>query len=469
MANPKMTHDPMAQSDSHEIPPKDKKAPGLEGRPASEGASPISPLSVPLENELASIARTLAAHGGGDASFDLALDLVLNEVVEQARLATGATGAAIALARDGEMVCRATAGTDAPGLGVRLETTSGLSGACLQTGTIQKCGDTASDSRVNAAASRGLGVKSILILPLANGEAPFGVLEVFSSRPNAFGDRDIATLNVLARRVVESRRRAEEVSALLSNPGEEMDKAPNQLEPSLIEEHISDRGENVTVVEQTVPAGRDILTSVLGVLVIVTAMLLGLVLGWREAIVNRLRAKPQEQATVSTNKQTNQTSTVPAGQNAETVPPPYAEAQAQNVSTPQLSPVTAATSAEPPSGGLVVSQNGKVIFSTPANRSVPTESTAGSGDGSRSRLIHRVEPDYPVEARTQHIQGVVVLDIQIGQDGVVHNVVVVEGNPVLVESARKAVKQWRYQPYVLDGRMVEMQARIKFRFTLPSS
>ena len=52
-------------------------------------------------SDLRNVARTLAAHGGG---VDLALDLILNEVVEQARLATGATGAAIALGRAGEMV-----------------------------------------------------------------------------------------------------------------------------------------------------------------------------------------------------------------------------------------------------------------------------------------------------------------------------------------------------------------------------
>src|ERR1700722_20468470 len=83
-------------------------------------------------SDVAELARTLAAHGGGAESFDLALDLVLNEVVEQARLATGATGAAVALARDGEMVCRATTGEHAPELGVRVETASGLSGDCLR-------------------------------------------------------------------------------------------------------------------------------------------------------------------------------------------------------------------------------------------------------------------------------------------------------------------------------------------------
>src|ERR1700739_1409212 len=69
------------------------------------------------------IAKKLAAFAGGDIARDLALDLVLNEAVEQARKATGATGAAIALVRDGEMVCRAPTGKNAPGLGVAVGVT----------------------------------------------------------------------------------------------------------------------------------------------------------------------------------------------------------------------------------------------------------------------------------------------------------------------------------------------------------
>src|SRR6266852_3264273 len=100
------------------------------------------------------------------------------------------------------MVCRATTGGDAPDLGVRFEMTTGLSGACLQTGKVQQCDDTETDSRVNSEACRNLGVRSILVLPLADGKDPFGILEVFSSRPSAFRERDVRILQVVARRVV---------------------------------------------------------------------------------------------------------------------------------------------------------------------------------------------------------------------------------------------------------------------------
>src|SRR6201982_4253636 len=106
---------------------------------------------LPSDAEIRGLTNTLAANGGGAASKDLALDLVLNQIVEQACLATGATGAAIALTRNGEMVCRATTGRNAPDLGVRLDN-AGFSAECLRIGTLQRCDDTETDPRVDSSA-----------------------------------------------------------------------------------------------------------------------------------------------------------------------------------------------------------------------------------------------------------------------------------------------------------------------------
>ena len=252
--------------------------------------------------DVVEVARTLAAYGGGTGSFDLALDLVLNEVVEQARLLTGATGAAIALLRDGEMVCRATSGKDAPELGVRLETTSGLSGACLQSGQIQQCSDTETDGRVNAEACRQLGLRSIIVLPLGGlpveaGKNPFGVFEVFSSQPNVFGDRDIATLEWLARRVVENKRGAEAVPALATSELDSLLADSNAGEiSSQPEGEFEDAGLLARICAPDLPvkgsARRgEIWTSILGVLVVAVAVLLGLALGWHGAAGNGLRTR----------------------------------------------------------------------------------------------------------------------------------------------------------------------------------
>src|SRR5215813_11406012 len=93
--------------------------------------------------DLAELAAKFSAHGGTglspELSTDLALEVVLNEIVEQACLATGASGAAIVLKRDGDLVCRASSGSTAPKLGSRLDGDSGLSGECIRTRRLVRC------------------------------------------------------------------------------------------------------------------------------------------------------------------------------------------------------------------------------------------------------------------------------------------------------------------------------------------
>src|SRR5438094_2343850 len=66
-------------------------------------------------NYLAELAAKLAAHGGGESAADLALDLVLNEIVDQARLGTAGSAADLGRARGGGMVCAAAGGEGARG------------------------------------------------------------------------------------------------------------------------------------------------------------------------------------------------------------------------------------------------------------------------------------------------------------------------------------------------------------------
>ncbi len=453
-----MPYYPMSQPEPYRAPPNlDQKSHG-EARDSAAVQHP---------SDVAEVARTIAAHGGGTASFDLALDLVLNEVVEQACLLTGATGAAVALDRDGEMECRATTGSDAPDLGARLETTSGLSGACLQTGQIQVCGDTETDPRVNAEACRSLGVRSILILPLGDGKEPFGILEVFSPQPNAFGEQDINTLQTLARRVVENKRRAEDDSAVLPNLEEE---SPALAEPP---EAIPDEDQlwphnAASVIEEEPPRRSEVWTSILGVLVILVAVLLGLALGWRAGIGRSMQGTGQARVAPTSADATRGPES--AG-DQKAAPVDELATDAKTSSVPPTRPASAVTSPEPPEGGLQVTQNGKVIYRSPStgqDSSTGKRPTLGSSESaSATRLIHRVEPIYPPEARAQHIQGAVTLEVQIGGEGAVHNIDVVEGNPVLAEAAVQAVRQWRYRPYSVDGRPVEMQTRVTIRFTLP--
>lgn len=425
-------------------------------------------VSAESESDLTEVARTLVAHGGGPSSFDLALDLVLNEVVEQARLSTGATGAAIALARGGEMECRATTGADAPELGARLETTLGLSGACLQTGKTQLCGDTETDPLVNAETCRSLGVRSILVVPLSDGKEPFGVFEVFSPRPNAFGDRDINTLEVLARRVVENKKIAEDVAVAVPSVEKQSNAIADQLTVIPEDERVWPP-DAADVLEEETRKRSEVWTPILSILVVLTAVLLGLALGFRAGIGQVMRGIGPQRAGTSSNADKTR---VPNSAVVQSIAPVGAVATVPIAnSVPQPKPSNATNSAGPPDGGLEVTQNGKVIYRSPtADQDAATGKravTSGSEDSSATRLLHRVEPVYPPEARAQQIQGAVTLDVQIGGEGAVHNIEVVEGNPVLADAAVQAVRQWRYRPYSVDGHPVEMQTRVTIRFTLP--
>ena len=62
------------------------------------------------------------------------------------------------------------------------------------------------------------------------------------------------------------------------------------------------------------------------------------------------------------------------------------------------------------------------------------------------RLIHKVEAEYPMALQRAHIRGVVRLEVAVTPAGTVSHISVLGGNPVLVETASQAVKQWRWAP-----------------------
>lgn len=82
-------------------------------------------------------------------------------------------------------------------------------------------------------------------------------------------------------------------------------------------------------------------------------------------------------------------------------------------------------------------------------------------------LIEHGSPEYPLDAKIFGIQGDVLLDVFIGADGSVEDVNVVSGHPLLAKAAIAAVKRWRYEPFVVGGRAVEVSTQVKVSFSLP--
>jgi TonB family protein len=507
--------------------------------PASAGSLP-NPAG--FESDLAELAAKFAAHGGesfpADLSAELALEIVLNEIVEQACLATGATGAAVVLERDGEMVCRASSGPTAPELGARLDVASGLSGECIRTGQTQRCDDAQTDPRADATASQRLGVRSALVLPLIDanrndatrmdGNRVVGLFEVFSPRAWAFGDRDERTLEALSVRVMRNLERAAGpleslVGGVAASPvGNAVESSAGAGIESPIEDPVWSSDDGVPAAELLpdnprlswetasipvpvpVPTADepepaevlspglgspgssrrfDVVGWVLGAAVLACTVLMVVL------VVERIRPQHTPSTRTTIRRPAVRPATAASGATNSDAMVSSVKAAAQPgglISTSAAVQPAGSGSARSaaPAGSLLVFENGKEVFRMPpaqgqaeppatahggveqAASVTPERVLALSPAAAENSLIHRVEPDYPEEARNRQLQGAVVLDIHIGQDGTVQDTKLVSGEPLLADAAMAAVRQWRFQPRLVDGAPAEMQTRITLNFRL---
>ncbi|HWG58145.1 MAG TPA: energy transducer TonB [Candidatus Acidoferrales bacterium] len=88
------------------------------------------------------------------------------------------------------------------------------------------------------------------------------------------------------------------------------------------------------------------------------------------------------------------------------------------------------------------------------------------GNVQEANLIHKVMPQYPIIAKTAHVQGTVVFHAIIGKDGTIQQLTYMSGPQMLVPSARSAISQWRYRPTMLNGEAVEVDTTISIDFTM---
>ena len=104
---------------------------------------------------------------------------------------------------------------------------------------------------------------------------------------------------------------------------------------------------------------------------------------------------------------------------------------------------------------------------TPAHEAVVSQGVPSSVKVNivPGKLIKRVEPDYPQDAQDAHVTGVVALRVTIGKDGAVSHIHVISSPmPSLAAAAERAVAQWRYTPFQIDEKPVEMEMTINVVF-----
>jgi TonB family protein len=90
--------------------------------------------------------------------------------------------------------------------------------------------------------------------------------------------------------------------------------------------------------------------------------------------------------------------------------------------------------------------------------------------GDTAEVVSRpVKPGYPLLARQMKVQGSVILQALIGRDGLIQDLRVLSGPPILASAAQEAVRQWHFKPHYLGADAVETQARITVNFTISTN
>ncbi|HEY6770228.1 MAG TPA: TonB family protein [Candidatus Sulfotelmatobacter sp.] len=79
-------------------------------------------------------------------------------------------------------------------------------------------------------------------------------------------------------------------------------------------------------------------------------------------------------------------------------------------------------------------------------------------------LIHRVDPEYPAEARRARLESVIALDVIVGKDGSVVSVHPLNGPEVLTRPATDAMRWWKFEPYQVNGKPVTVETTLAVEF-----
>jgi len=145
------------------------------------------------------------------SSLGTDLTATLRLIAERARSLTRGSSAAIALVHKDSVMCRASVGPSAPGLGTRLDVNSGLTGECYRESKTLRCDDAETDPRVDLESCRRLGVRSMVAAPVRYERDTLGLLTVFAPEPFNFDEGDVAVVESLAHTVVRSMRQSQTV------------------------------------------------------------------------------------------------------------------------------------------------------------------------------------------------------------------------------------------------------------------
>ena len=466
------------QASSSSVPSNGDFPRPLDSEPATVEESPS-------DLDLVSILREAAASGAQP------LAAIVDAVADAARVLSGADGTALGLESRGVIVCRARSGGIAPPIGAPINTESGISGECLRTATMLVCHDAMIDPRVDTEVCRSLGIRSVAAVPVRGPGTAAGILEAFAARPNAFDGAALGSLRDLALIAETAYMREARDHGLVARPAPTFTSPTTYSTPPLVAEDILD-GLSEPSKKRLWIVGAVALT-----------LLLTIAVAWwswhvpaDDATINGQsvhaaaaepahpqpirettpkpgpgvpttrsdRSRPQIVLNAADLKPIIEVRPDPASSAATSTSP-----AAEGTPAPSTKKTDSEASViEPPSVDLTASVNSEELARL---TSVPTQLPSAGPRVSEGvvepTLIHKIAPNYPMQARTERISGKVVLSATIGADGSVREIAVVSGSPILAEAAKQAIRQWRYHPATLNGSPIVIQKQIMFLFTLP--
>jgi len=166
----------------------------------------------------------------------------LGVIAQRAQAFTNASGTAIALNEGNadEIVCRARSGSAAPEVGAVLRVEGSFTGLCIQTGKELRCDDAETDTRVDTAAIRALGIRSMVVTPIRDDNKVVGVLACFAPTAHAFTITHVAVLKTMADQIsvlLQKERRAKDEGIQADAPlpmPKPVASAPTPLPPPVV-------------------------------------------------------------------------------------------------------------------------------------------------------------------------------------------------------------------------------------------
>jgi TonB family protein len=433
----------------------------------------------PSDLDLVRILREAAASGSQP------LEAIVDAVADAARVLSAADGTALGLETKGMILCRARSGDIAPPIGAPISAESGISGECLRTATMLVCHDAMIDARVDTEVCRRLGIRSVAAVPVRGPMGAAGILEAFSSRPNSFDGDALRSLRELA--LVAEMAYMREARDLGRRPLPPIAEPTPHLTPPLATEDILD-GLSQPSKKRLWIVGAVALT----LLTVAVAWWSWHVPGDEAAMGGQsVRAASAE----PTHSPVPEMITPKPGPGVPTMRSDHSRPQilenASELKSIEASPGTVAstasgapdsvqvriptgtsaessTVAEPPPVEVVPSANAESLARlTSVETPMPAAPPRVSQGVVEATLIHRVDPVYPMQARTARLSGKVTLSATIRTDGSIRELEVTAGSPVLAAAAKTAVLQWRYRPATLNGNPVEVQKEIIIVFAQP--